>query len=635
VNRGESGVNRPTGGSGTLNAEMPIGVSGQQDQTPDVVREHLERVLESPQFCNSWRRARFLRAVVERSLEGRAEDLKESVVGVMVFDRPPDYDPKIDSIVRVQARQLRGKLREYYAGAGSGERIRIELPKGSYAPVIRTLGQTETSRLVAIDSAPARPAAHLAVLPFVSVGPDPDNEYFCDGITEEILTALARVRGLRLIARSSVFQFKGQHGDVRRIARQLNVECVLEGSVRRSGDRLRITAQLIQGTDGTHLWGETFDACIADPRQVFAIQEAIALEIISHLRKLVRGASSALAISRGQTSNMEAYQDYLQARKLMRELHTPAVGKAIPMLEAAITKDETFAAAHAALAGCYGQLAVYGAVPPGEALARIRESAGKALDLEPKLTDGHTTLGFAAALDLNLDLACGHFERALALDPQNPFALQTRAMWYLGPTGQTREVTGVLEALLQLDPLSLDLRHSYIAILYFDRRFSEVVEQATALLKLAPQSGVLYFYRFLALERLGQWERASQDMADHVANFPYPLLDHHLASYRLERAGHHEKAVGIAREMEEHPAAPLAATVLADLWIRLGDGERAIDWLEKGFANRTFRLLWLDVDSSYDALRGNPRFEALRARITLRTPAAAISGPGAARSAGR
>jgi len=161
VNRGD----RRTGGSGTLNSEMPIGVSGQQDQTPTWCGSISSAVLESPQFCNSWRRARFLRTVVERSLEGRAEDLKESVVGVMVFDRPPDYDPKIDSIVRVQARQLRGKLREYYAGAGSGERIRIELPKGSYAPVIRTLGQTESARLVAIDSAPLRPAAHLRFYP--------------------------------------------------------------------------------------------------------------------------------------------------------------------------------------------------------------------------------------------------------------------------------------------------------------------------------------------------------------------------------------------------------------------------------------------------------------------------------------
>jgi adenylate cyclase len=267
-------------------SRMPVGVSGQQDQTPDLVRAHLERVLDSPQFHNSWRRARFLRAVVERSLEGRAEDLKESVVGVMVFDRPPDYDPKIDSIVRVQARQLRGKLREYYAGPGSGERIRIELPKGSYAPVIRTMGQAETTRLVAIDSVTPRAAAHLAVLPFESLGPDSDNEYFSEGITDEILTALSRVPGLRLIARSSVFQFKGQTGDVRRIARQLNAECVLEGSVRRSGDQVRIAAQLIQGADGTHLWGETFDACIADPRQVFAIQEAIALEIISHFANL-------------------------------------------------------------------------------------------------------------------------------------------------------------------------------------------------------------------------------------------------------------------------------------------------------------------------------------------------------------
>jgi TolB-like protein len=549
-------------------------------------------------------------------MDGAADELKESVIGVLVFDRKPDYDPKIDSIVRVQARQLRAKLEEYYAGPGSNDQVRFQLPKGSYVPVIRTVATPENLRVVAINRSQPEPVAHLAVLPFRNLSSDPENEYFSDGISEEILGSLARIPGLRLIARTSAFQLKGDPRDIRQIAKQLGTECILEGSVRRAGNQVRIAAQLIDGSDGTNKWAESFDACLMDPAQVFAIQEDIAREIARHLARFFKTGAPESDVSQGQTSSVPAYESYLRARKLMREMNADSLRHAIPLLQQAIAEDPGYAAAHAALGGCYGHLGIYGGVASAEVLPKARHWAEEAVRLDPNLADGHTLLGnVAATLDLDLETARGHFERALKVDPQSPYARQSHAQWYLGPSGQTREAVQELEALLPLDPLSLELRHTYIAALYFDRRYADVIEQATTVLKLTSQCWPAYFYRWLAYEATGDHERAIEDLAAHAAALPNLLLDRHLASYRLLRAGRREEAVAIALEMEKDPRAAIVSTVLADLWLRLGDQGRAMDWLERAFESRSFRVLGIAVDAAYDPLREEPRFEGLCRRV--------------------
>jgi TolB-like protein len=587
-------------------------------QSADIVRGCLEQLLESPAFRNSARLSRFLRVVVERTLEGGADNnLKESVVGVLVFDRPPDYDPKIDSIVRVQARQLRAKLQEYYSTTGMRDAVRFELPKGSYAPVIRRAVVTDGPRLVPMEAPSADVAvADLAVLPFLDLSSDPENEYFSDGISEEILSVLAQVRGLRLIARTSSFQFKGRNRDVRQIARQLGARSILEGSVRRAGNQLRITAQLIEGVGGTHLWAENFDAFLTDPGQVIAIQEDIAREISQRLGKFFPSAPAESTDSPRRPATVAAYDNYLRARKLLCELRPESIHQAMPLLEAAIAEDPDYAAAYAALADAYAHLGIYGGLSSTDLLPRAKKLAAEAVRRDPKLADGHTVLGkTAAALDLDLASAEAHFRRALEVDPQNAQARQSRAQWYLGPAGKTAEALTELEMLLPLDPLSLELRHTYVAVLYLARRYRDAIEQASLILQLMPQSFAAYFYRFLAYDALGETDRAMDDLKSHATNLSTLLLDQHVAAYQLERDGRHPEALEVARRMEDDPRSRIAPTVLADLWIRLGDRDRAVDWLERAYEWRVFRVLWIGVDATYDVLRGHPRFEALRSKI--------------------
>ena len=543
------------------------------------------------------------------------------MIGVLVFDRAPGYDPKIDSIVRVQARQLRAKLDEYYAGPGRADEIRFQIPKGSYAPVIRTVAPRETLSIVPVDRGRPEPAAHLSVLPFVNLSSDPENEYFSDGISEEILASLARVPGLRLIARTSAFQFKGDRRDVRQIARQLGVQCILEGSVRRIGNQFRVTAHLIQGSDGANKWTERFDACLLEPAQVFSIQEDIAGEIAQRLARIFELGGEIAgeiaggifhvdgAVSRGQTTSVAAYESYLHARRWMREMSADSLRRAIPLLEKSIAEDPAYAAPYAALAGCYCQLGIYGGVSAAEIAPRARGWAEEALSRDPYIADTHTLLGnIAAALDLDLASAGRHFDRAIELDPQNTYARQCRAQWYLAPSGRTADAVAELSALLPLDPLSLELRHAYIAALYFDRRYEDAIEEATTVLKLMPQSWAASFFRWLSYEAAGDSEHAIDDLAAHAAALPNLLIERHLASYRLLRAGKRDEAIRIAREMEDDPRAAVAPTVLADLWLRLGDRERAMHWLEAALEARIFRVLWIGVDAAYDPLREEPRF---------------------------
>ncbi len=263
----------------------------------DAARAALDKLLASKHFAQSDRLTRFLRFTVEHTLQGRAASLKEYLLGVEVFDRKPSYDPRVEPIVRVEARRLRTKLQKYYETDGRDDPLRIELPTGSYAPVFR---RPEAS------AAPAATQQSLAVLPFLNLSSDPDNEYFSHGLTEELIHALTKVEGLRVVA---ALQLKGKAHDVRQVGQQLGVGAVLQGSVRRSGDRLRVTAQLIQVSDGAYLWSETYERRMKD---VFAIQDEISRAIVDTLR-IRLGARPEAPLVRCHTHNLEAYQLYLKA----------------------------------------------------------------------------------------------------------------------------------------------------------------------------------------------------------------------------------------------------------------------------------------------------------------------------------
>src|SRR5580704_10350100 len=294
----------------------------------EAVRKHLERVLASPGFARNERLSRFLRVIVERHLDGRDGDLKESVLGIEVFGRQPGFDTKQDSTVRTEAGRLRARLAEYYAGDGIGDRVIIELPKGGYIPAFRSSGAVEKDKtwyrrpwlrgafaVLAVAVAAAgwwgvqhrRAPITIAVLPLTNLSPDSANEYFADGLTDEIIRDLAIIDGLAVRSRTSSFVFKGKPRNLREAGEQLHVDYILEGSVLRSGQQLRINARLVRARDDSSIWSSRFDRELSD---VLAIQDEISLGIVNSLRlKLGRGR-------RRYETSVEAYDLYLRARAL-------------------------------------------------------------------------------------------------------------------------------------------------------------------------------------------------------------------------------------------------------------------------------------------------------------------------------
>lgn len=439
------------------------------------IRQQLEKIVASEIFAHSGRMSRFLRFVVEAALQGRAGEIKEYSIGVEVFDRPPSYDPRSEPVVRVEARRLRSKLEAYYQGEGRNDPILIELPKGSYVPLFH---QRETApprfthrKAAAIAVAAvvlagvvywsarraqrkgARTAAisSVAVLPFTDMSPQKDQEYFCDGLTEELIQELARVDGLRVAARTSAFQFKGKGVDIRRAGEQLKADAVVEGSVRKEGNKVRITAQLVSVADGYHLWSATYDREFAD---LFGIQEEISRSIATALRRELAGRSLTTRYSR----DPQAYDLYLYGRFYWRKTSPEAVAKARRYFEQAIEKDPRFALAYAGLADSYASSVLLEEREPAgrmENLAKAKMAARKALEIDPALPEAHVPLAVASCRLWEWREAEREFRRAIELDPNYATAHNLYANTYLAPRGELADAFRELKQALELEPLDL------------------------------------------------------------------------------------------------------------------------------------------------------------------------------------
>lgn len=256
------------------------------------VRVELERILRGETFAQSERLKRFLHLAVEAVLEGRGSQLKEYLIGVEVFDRDDRYDPRTNPIVRVEARRLRSKLEEYYRTEGREDRLLIDLPKGSYVPVFKN----REPKALAAESDPTKTQSPdefrtIAVLPFADLSRENDQEYFCRGIADDLITALTRLEGLHVVSRTAAFQFRSKAYDVRTVGRRLKAGMVLEGSVQKVGQRVRVTAKLTSVADGYHLWSENYDRELND---VFAVEDEISKAIVKKLRTNLQASKRPL-----------------------------------------------------------------------------------------------------------------------------------------------------------------------------------------------------------------------------------------------------------------------------------------------------------------------------------------------------
>ena len=471
-------------------------------------------------------------------------------------------------------------------------------------------------------SAPGGPvswtaARCIAVLPFVNASPDPDNEYLSDGITDELIAALAGVEGLRVASRTSVFALKGKPQDVRATGALLGAAWVLEGTVRRSGERLRITAQLTSTEDGQLLWSERYDRTFAD---VFAIQEEIARTIVDTLRvtSFADLAAPAAPVAKRYTRSLAAYGLYLKGRYAWNKRTQEDITEAIRCFEQAIAEDPAYAPAYAGLSDSYALQLDYRSVAVADGFARAKEYARKALELDETVAEAHASLGWALFIyDWDWDGAGREFQRAIELDPRYPTAHQWFA-FFLAAMGRLDEALVAGHTALELDPASVSIRRSMGFAYYYARRYDQARYHLSRALAMNPTAFETYRFLALALAQQGQWaeaERATREAMALPGSGPYTIAT---LGYVLARTGRRAEAEDQLAELDAlRRTGYVSPVAYAMLHLGLEQWPQALAWVERAYQERRGWLAYLKVNPILDPLRGHPGLDVLLRKMRL------------------
>jgi TolB-like protein/Flp pilus assembly protein TadD len=575
--------------------------------------------------------------VVENALHDPRNRTKEYVIGVEVFDRGSSYNPSTDPIVRIQAGRLRSKLAEYYRTEGEHDPLVIELPKGTYVPVFHEREQPRLAEAPAsVEAVPPiqRPNSRrklfvvgavalligltvavlslpkiresrrgiagpisLAVLPFLNLTGSAQNDYLSDGFTEELTTALAGVDGLRVVARTSAFQFRGKAADVREIGEQLGVGAIIEGSVNKFGDRLRITAQLVSTANGYHLWSGAYDG---ERNEIYSIEEQIARQTILILR--VPGKGREQTLLKGRTENPEAHDLYLQGRYFwyMRDLRD--MEKALQYFQAAAKKDPNYALAHLGIAETYVVMAGNGQKPYAEVMPLARTAVNRTLELDPSLAQAHLTLAMLIPPFSDRAGIEREFQRAVELSP----GYATAHHWYgviLSGMGRFQEADVELRKAQILDPLSPMITEGLAENFYYWRRYDSAIEQVQRIRAMGSKLGgtvlgLAYIQKARYEEAIGVFERLPQ--GDEAGKRLAYLACAYAAS------GQKEQARKLLKQASDSGNGYVPPSLTAMAYVLLGDKEAAIRWLEKAYEQSDPSVAI--KDPILDPIRSDPRF---------------------------
>jgi TolB-like protein/Flp pilus assembly protein TadD/predicted Ser/Thr protein kinase len=451
-------------------------------------------------------------------------------------------------------------------------------------------------------------APSIAVLPFTDMSPEKNQEYFVDGLSEELLAALSRLRGLRVAARTSAFAFKGKHEDIREIGRKLNVTTLLEGSVRKAGEQVRITAQLISVADGFHLWSDTYDHRLED---IFAIQEDIARSVAQALRVTLLGGREDALRARG--SNAEAFSLMLRAKHLSQTYTKENLERAVTCLQEALELDPDYAAAWTDLAYVCVTQALWLYIPFDEGYRRAREAVTRALAIDPDLASAHRMLcHIRTRYDWDFGAAKTSADRALALEPGNGATVGTAGNLAM-LLGRLDEAVTLGRRALELDPLNPRIHNSVALSLYNAGRLTEAraaYERALELNPQYPNPHIGLGNVCLAEER---WEEA---LAEYEEHSPDPVLRLLCRALAYPALGRQEEADAALRELiEEHPED--GAFQIAEIYSIRGEIDEAFAWLERAWEARDLGLVDMKVDMRFKALHGDPRWGAFLERMGL------------------
>jgi TolB-like protein len=602
------------------------------EPSPEAIRDALARLLSDAAFATSPQLTRFLRYVVEETLAGRGDALKEYTVGVNALGRPTTFDPTNDSSVRAAARQLRLKLAAYAAGAGRDATVAITLPKGSYRPAFlpnaaspptpsvapsawaRGLMITTVVVLLSLagvvavragrDSAGAAPEtpATVAVLPVVNLTADSATEHVTDALTDEITLSLARTSALRVVARTSTFALKGRKIDAREIGRMLGATFLLEGTMREVAGRWRIGVQLIDAADGLERWSGIYDVDRRDAAEVYVTIAAAVVEEIN------RRSSTRATFRSPPVVDSGARRLYQEARYLWGKRTPESLRRSVTLYEAALARDSTFALAAAGLADSHATMAVNNVTAPGVSPPLAMAAAKRAIALDPTLGEPHATLGLMRAFhEWDWNSADTEFATAIALSPNYPTAYSWHAIT-LHARARFDEALQQLARAQRLDPLSTAIAYNRAELLYNARRWPQALAAIDRVLELEPafQPAFVLQGRVLAAQR----------------NLPAARAAFVRANDSLSLAQEVDTAPNFAPLRAQLRALGPVATGNMPYWMgvlqaRMGQTDSAFVWLGRAYEARHLNIVALRVEPGLDPIRADPRFAAMLRRLRL------------------
>jgi len=459
---------------------------------------------------------------------------------------------------------------------------------------------------------PSLPQKSIAVLPFDNLSRDPDNAYFAEGVQDEILTRLAKVADLKVISRTSTQHFKSAPENLPQIAKQLGVTNILEGSVQKAADQVRVNVQLINAITDAHVWADTYDRKLTD---IFAVESEIAKNIAETLQARLSGSEKS-SIAKTPTVNPEAYELYLKGRFFWNKRTGTDLRKAIDYFNQAIAKDPNYALAYVGLADSYLLLSSYAAVSPAESLPPARSALKKALELDDSLAEAHASFGLLTTLELDLHRALDELKRAVELKPNYATAHHWLALAHL-TLAQFDSAISEAKRAIELDPLSLVINADTSWIYFSARRYDEAEAQVRKTLEIGPQFFLAHYYLGEVLQFKAHLSEAIAEFqkAFELNNDPYSLA---MLGQAYGRNGQRDEAQKIlARLNEEAKSHYVAPYALALVQIGLGDKDRAIEELDHAYREQeTNYLFGIKVYPMLDDLRGDPRFEALVQKVT-------------------
>ncbi|GAC1415597.1 MAG: adenylate/guanylate cyclase domain-containing protein [Acidobacteriaceae bacterium] len=466
-----------------------------------------------------------------------------------------------------------------------------------------------------------RQITSIAVLPMENLSGDSNQEYFADGMTDELIASLARISSLRVVSRTTAMDYKGTHESLEKIAHDLHVEAVVEGTVLRSGDRVRITAELVQVSTDRHLWADTYESPLGD---VLALQNQVASAIVSQIRiKLTPQDKVTLAAAR--PINSDAFEDYLKGRYYWGKRSEDALGTAIRYFQSATQKDPNYALAYAGLADCYGILgaAIVGTVPTAEVAPNAEAAAKKAVELDSLSAETQTALATVEFNDdWNWKSADEGFRRAIQLNPSYATAHQRYSL-YLMARGRTEDSLAEMKQARSLEPLSLSMNFSLGWRLYMARRYDDAIAQLLNTIEMDPNYLLAHIVLGQSYEQKGRYADAVAELqkADLLAPNNPPVLAAlgHVFAISEKRA----EALKLVEELKVQSSRRYVSPFyLASVYAGLGDVNQALGLLEKSYDDRSNNTIFIDQMPQFDKLRTEPRFQELRRRVGLTAPAA-------------